>query len=189
MPSATNTECLTAEWQVDPIEFGLQPSNHEASQNAKSNGVDDLNIGLRIASKSRSQQSVMHGLYSLSTGILDSHQYMQTLLTLNQQQGMLYAPHTITSFHPSEQGFIVRTEIDNRSKTETYRFNSKWFINSAGLWAQHLPRLLRICPTCLFPQFLCKGEYFDYRRRNPFSHLIYPLPDPELAAWAFSTQI
>ncbi|NBQ72108.1 MAG: FAD-dependent oxidoreductase, partial [Gammaproteobacteria bacterium] len=25
------------------------------------------------------------------------------------------------------------------------------------------------------------GEYFDYRGRNPFSHLIYPLPDPELA--------
>ncbi|MFT5843911.1 MAG: L-2-hydroxyglutarate oxidase LhgO, partial [Pseudohongiellaceae bacterium] len=23
----------------------------------------------------------------------------------------------------------------------------------------------------------CKGDYFDYRRPNPFSHLIYPMPE------------
>ena len=152
--------------------------------NAKSNGVDDLEYWSEDRIKvAEPAVKAAHGLYSPSTGILDSHQYMQTLLTLNQQQGMLYAPRTtITSVHPSEQGFMVRTKIDSRAKTETYRFISKWFINSAGLWSQHLAATIENLPASSIPkQFLCKGEYFDYRGRNPFSHLIYPLPDPELA--------
>ena len=154
------------------------------AHNAKSSGVDDLEYWAEDRIKvAEPAVRAAHALYSPSTGILDSHQYMQTLLTLNEQRGMLYAPRTtVISVHPSEQGFLVRTSIDNRTKIEAYRFNAKWFINSAGLRSQHLAATIENLPTSSIPKlFLCKGEYFDYRGRNPFTHLIYPLPDSELA--------
>ena len=154
------------------------------AHNAKSNGVDDLEYWAEDRIKvAEPAVRAAHALYSPSTGILDSHQYMQTLLTLNEQRGMLYAPRTtVISVHPTEQGFLVRTSIDNRTKIEAYRFNAKWFINSAGLWSQHLASTIENLPASSIPKlFLCKGEYFDYRGSNPFTHLIYPLPDSQLA--------
>lgn len=154
------------------------------AHNAKSNGVDDLEYWAEDRIKiAEPAVRASHALFSPSTGILDSHHYMQTLLTLNEQRGMLYAPRTkITSVHPSGQDFFVKARIDSQIKTETYGFNAKWFINSAGLWSQQLAGKIEKLPASSVPkQFLCKGEYFDYRGSNPFTHLIYPLPDHELS--------
>ena len=154
------------------------------AHNAKSSGVDDLEYWAEDRIKvAEPAVRAAHALYSPSTGILDSHQYMQTLLTLNEQRGMFYAPRTkITAVQPSGQGFCVKASINSRIKTEAYRFNAKWFINSAGLWSQQLAGKIENLPASSVPkQFLCKGEYFDYRGTNPFTHLIYPLPDSKLS--------
>ena len=154
------------------------------AQNAMSNGVDDLEYWAEDRIKiAEPAVRAPHALFSPSTGILDSHQYMQTLLTLNEQRGMLYAPRTkITSVHPLGKYFLVQASIYSPIKTEAYRFNAKWFINSAGLWSQQLAAKIENLPaSCVPERFLCKGEYFDYRGSNPFTHLIYPLPDPKLS--------
>ena len=113
-------------------------------------GLMIWNIGLRIASKSRSRQSKQRTGFTLPVPAYWTLTSICRPFTLNQQ-GMLYAPRTNHLGSPFEQGFMVRTKIDSRAKTETYRFNPKWFINSAGLGRNILPRLSRICPHPLFP--------------------------------------
>ena len=153
-------------------------------RNAKSNGVHDLEYWtedrIRIAEPAIRAKSA---LFSPSTGIVDSHQLMTSLLGLSEQQGLLFAPRTkITSVHPYGQGFELDTRIYDGRKPKTYKFKAKWFINCAGLWSQQLAETIENLPaSCIPRRFLCKGDYFDYQGTNPFTHLIYPLPDPKLA--------
>ena len=151
---------------------------------AAANGVNDLEIWEqdRLLQAEPALQAGA-GLYSPSTGIVDSHSFMATLLRLAETAGAVYAPRSrVTTIHPASAGFDVETEIFNRGKTESYILNAKWFINCAGLMAQSLAFATQGLDRAVIPaQYLCKGDYFDYRGRNPFQHLIYPLPEPGLA--------
>jgi L-2-hydroxyglutarate oxidase LhgO len=52
-------------------------------------------------------------------------------------------------------------------------------VNAAGLDAWDLSRRLSgLNPSTIPPRYLAKGSYFTLSRRAPFSHLIYPVPEP-----------
>ncbi|HBW84863.1 MAG: FAD-dependent oxidoreductase [Gammaproteobacteria bacterium] len=153
-------------------------------RNARLNGINDLEYWPEDLIKSAEPAvRAKHALFSPSTGIVDSHQYMTALLHLSEQRGLVYAPRTkVTSVHPLEQGFILDMIINNGRNTELYAPKAKWFINCAGLWSHQLAKTIENLPaSCIPRRFLCKGDYFDYRGENPFRRLIYPLPDPEMA--------
>lgn len=148
--------------------------------NAEASGVDDL----RWVSRSSLQEAepairASHALFSPSTGILDSHGYMQSLLHLAQNQGALFAPYTqIEAIEWHADTFTLTSAIRNKSVTEQYRFQASILVNCAGLnatavastisAAQHIP-----IPTIYF----CKGDYFAYTAPSPIRHLVYPLAD------------
>jgi len=118
-------------------------------------------------------------LVSPNTGIIDSHQYMQTLLNLAEQQGVLYSPNThFLTAEQTSQGFHVRVNTTDGP----FDFSCQQLINSAGLHAPEVAKDIAALTSTsnsqrLIPQYhYCRGQYFSYQTKAPFSHLIYPVP-------------
>ena len=146
---------------------------------ASANGVDDLRplegkdlLTLEPALKASC------GLFSPTSGIIDSHAYMQTLLTLAENGGALFAPGTrVCQISRSAQGYDISTDCQG----ERYTFQCDKVVNSAGLYAQELAGHIADFPLSEVPvQQRVKGSYFTLQGHSPFRHLIYPMPEANL---------
>lgn len=116
-----------------------------------------------------------YALLSPETGIIDSHVLMSSLLHQAGNAGVDFVPNTqVTEVEPDSNGFVIHT-VNNRQK---YRFHCRLLINSAGLQAQALAGRIEGADQSLIPALHpCKGNYYSYRGKSPFSRLVYPLPD------------
>jgi len=114
------------------------------------------------------------GLYSESTGILDSHGLMLALLGDAEQFGATLVARTpVVAGRIEPGGIVLRTGGD-----EPFELRCRQMVNSAGLHAQELARSLAGFPAgCVPPTFYAKGHYFALSGRAPFRHLVYPMPD------------
>ena len=125
--------------------------------------------------------SANSALYSPSTGILDSHRYMEKLLGLAQRNGVIFAPRTsVEKIYIKKNQFNVVTEVEPAADVDAvnYEFTCDKFINSAGLDAQNLALNIEgVVEKHVPPLYPCKGDYFSYSGKNPFNHLIYPIPE------------
>lgn len=153
---------------------------HAVKARANDNGVHDLQwltqSNLRIKEPALNSETA---LFSPSTGIIDSHHYMQSLLHLGQNQAVHFAPHTVVDSLEFDRGvFLVHSTIIDSQKTERYEFRCNILINSAGLQAQTLAHNIVDHDRALIPELhMCKGDYFNFVGKNPFRHLIYPLAE------------
>jgi 2-hydroxyglutarate dehydrogenase len=123
-------------------------------------------------------------LESPTTGIIDSHAYMQHLLGSLLDHGGDVAYHsTVTSISPigsppNVSGYTI-TARDNTTGEES-SITASTLINSAGLGACAISNLLLPPPRHRTP-FYAKGNYFSYSAPTPrASRLIYPAPEPGL---------
>jgi L-2-hydroxyglutarate oxidase LhgO len=114
------------------------------------------------------------GLYSESTGILDSHGLMLALLGDAERAGATLVTHTpVTDARIEPDGIVLRTAGD-----EPFELRCRSLVNSAGLQAQALARRIAGFPTDRAPPtYYAKGHYFTLSGRAPFQHLVYPMPD------------
>lgn len=150
----------------------------DLKRRAEANGVSDLQWWDHNRLQQQEPAVRAHSaLHSPSTGIIDSHGYMERLLQLAQEKGLIYATHTeIMALERTPDGIQV-TSRDTQS-SEEYRFLSEICINAAGLGAQELARESSGFSEGEIPRlYPCKGEYFAYNAPNPFNHLIYPKPE------------
>jgi L-2-hydroxyglutarate oxidase LhgO len=115
------------------------------------------------------------GLWSPSTGIVDSHGLMLALLGDAEHAGATLVTHTeVAGVRVIDDGFEVRT-AGEASTTLRCRL----LVNAAGLGAQRLARSIDgLQSRHVPPAFYAKGHYFTLAGRTPFSHLVYPMPDP-----------
>ncbi len=155
----------------------------QIERQAQVNGVNDL-IWLDRPAINQLEPEIVatHALLSPSTGIVDSFQLMQNLCAQAERQQAVLAFNT--SFEMARKvasGFQVRVN----SLGTFYRFCCDWLINAAGLQANDIAQRLHAELSSgsyqvpgLFP---CKGDYFSLTGKAPFSHLIYPVPEHELA--------
>ncbi len=149
-------------------------------EKAEANGVFDLQCIDRHQLRTLEPQIKGEAaLLSPSTGIIDSHSYMQSLLHSAQANGAEFYPRTrIEKLEALQSGFKVHTLIEEKNNLQHYQFFCRQFINSAGLYAQDLAKNIEGLDCRHIPALhLCKGDYFAYKGRNPFSHLIYPMPE------------
>jgi L-2-hydroxyglutarate oxidase LhgO len=150
------------------------PALANYAQRAAANGV--LLESLTSADVRRLEPAVraIAGLYSESTGILDVHQLMLTLLGDAEQAGAILVTHTpVVAGKIESDGILLRTGGD-----DPFELRCRILVNSAGLYAQELARRLEGFPTeCVPPTFYAKGHYFTLGGRAPFQHLVYPMPD------------
>lgn len=152
----------------------------ELRNRALANGVQDLEL-LSAAKLRQLEPSVKADLAILSpsTGIIDSHDYMQSLLHQAQILGVQFSPLTrVERIRCEDDGFSVGCLLDEKRNPEKYRFHCRQLVNAAGLEAQALAGIIEGVASDSIPALhYCKGEYFDYRPRSPFRHLIYPMPE------------
>jgi len=122
-------------------------------------------------------------LESPTTGIIDSHSYMQFLLGDFEDRGgdiALYSP--VTAITPLGQngssGWEITTKDHNTGEEST--ITSETLINSAGLGACDINNM--ILPESRHKTaYYAKGNYFSYAPKVPSTkHLIYPAPEPGL---------
>lgn len=150
--------------------------------NGAKSGVDDLEIltQAQLILKEPSL-SAYSAILSPSTGIVDSHHYMHSLLDKAQRRGVIFAANSlVSSIKPCGGSFEVSIESHqtNHSETTEYTFDSAALINSAGLSAEAISHKIIGLEKELTPKvWMCKGDYFSYGGTNPFAHLIYPVPE------------
>jgi 2-hydroxyglutarate dehydrogenase len=122
-------------------------------------------------------------LESPTTGIIDSHSYMQFLLGHFEDRGGDVALHSpVVRIEAlggdGSKGWEITT-MDKGSGEES-TFTSEAIINSAGLGACDISNM--ILPASRHQiQYYAKGNYFSYAPSTPSTkHLIYPAPEPGL---------
>ena len=114
-------------------------------------------------------------LLSPSTGIIDSHAYMLALCGDAEDAGAACAFHTPLLQAKATAG---RIELDAGGEAPM-SLECRLLVNAAGLAAPAVARRIDGMPIDLIPPaYLAKGNYFSCSARAPFSHLIYPVPEP-----------
>jgi L-2-hydroxyglutarate oxidase LhgO len=143
---------------------------------AEANGVADLQT--LTGEAARALEPALHceaALLSPSTGIIDSHAYMLALRGNAEDAGAAFAFHTPLLGARARTG---RIELDAGGEAPM-SVECRLLINAAGLGAIPVARSIDGMPVeKIPPAYLAKGNYFSCSARAPFSHLIYPVPEP-----------
>ena len=146
--------------------------------NARASGVDDLEaIDAAAASKREPAVSCVAAAWCPSTGIVDSHALMLALLADAEAHGA-----TLALSSRIDGGTVVADGVELRISSageEALQLSAALVVNCASLDATRIARAIDGLPAASIPAIhLAKGSYFSLTGRSPFSHLIYPLPEP-----------
>lgn len=151
----------------------------EILQKAMKNGVP------KMSRLSKEQIHVMEpnlnassALLSESTGVVDSHGYMLSLLGGFEDAGGMIAYQSplikATPIQDGKNGY--RLEVGGE---EPFELETKYLINCAGLSAPAIAHKVEGLPKQHIPKaYFAKGNYFSLTGKSPFSRLIYPVPEP-----------
>lgn len=150
---------------------------HGIRMRAQQNGVDDLQL-LSEADVAQLEPAIKAkaGLLSPSTGIVDSHAFMLSLLGKAEQHGAMIAYNScVQSITPTEEKFGVRVIIDD----DATHISCENLINAAGHGACALAEATTgLASDCIPTPRFSKGNYFRLQDKTPVSRLIYPVPEP-----------
>jgi L-2-hydroxyglutarate oxidase LhgO len=143
---------------------------------AEANGVCDLQAlssdEVRALEPALSCEAA---LLSPSTGIIDSHAYMLALRGDAEAAGAACAFHT-PLLHASAADGDIEIAAGGDAPIS---LRCRLLVNAAGLDAPAIARRIHGMPLELIPPaYFAKGNYFSCSARAPFSHLIYPVPEP-----------
>ncbi len=143
---------------------------------AEANGVDDLQTLTGEAARALEPAlNCAAALLSPSTGIIDSHAYMLALRGEAEDAGAAFAFHTPFLGGRANAG---RIQLDAGGDAPM-SLQCRLLVNAAGLGAFAVARSIDGMPIDMIPRaYLAKGNYFSCSARAPFSHLIYPVPEP-----------
>jgi L-2-hydroxyglutarate oxidase LhgO len=152
------------------------PALEKILAQAEANGVSDLEWldARRIAELEPSVRAV-RGLFSPSSGIVDSHAVMASFLRDAREAGAeLVVASPILSGSVTDGGIELAV-----GGAEPISILCNAVVNSAGLFAQKVARSIVGVPEGSIPgTFYAKGHYFTMSGKSPFSHLVYPIPAP-----------
>jgi L-2-hydroxyglutarate oxidase LhgO len=143
---------------------------------AEANGVRDLKVLDATAAQAMEPALRCSGaLLSPSTGIIDSHAYMLALRGDAESHGAACAFHAPLLGARVSNGNVV-LDIGGEAAMS---LGCTLMINAAGLFAPNVARMIDAMPQDRLPTaYFAKGNYFSCSARAPFSHLIYPVPEP-----------
>jgi L-2-hydroxyglutarate oxidase LhgO len=143
-------------------------------QRALANGVTDLvRVSPAQARALEPELRCVAALHSPSTGIIDSHALMLAYLADAERAGAMLA------LKSSLDRGVVRTGGIELHVAGAEPILAAQVVNSAGLRAPSLARQIEGYPAELAPpELYAKGNYYTLAGRQPFSRLVYPVPEP-----------
>ncbi len=149
----------------------------EIYNQGKKNGLKDLKLIQKDELKDLEPElSSDYAILSPSTGIVDSHSLMYSLLKDFQQE------NSVTLFKTTVLGMNLNSDeieinILNPDQSQ-FSFSAKNVIVSAGLNTTSLFDKTKGKDSDLHYSVRgVKGNYYSYNGKSPFNRLIYPLPD------------
>ena len=102
-----------------------------------------------------------------SSGIMDSHKFMQRLeYNFISNNGVVAYNTEVDNINFNKSKFTITTNDQNN-------IESKVLINAAGLWSDKVSSMLGIDKLKIH---YCKGEYYKTNRYRNIKCLVYPLP-------------
>ncbi|MEX3008006.1 NAD(P)/FAD-dependent oxidoreductase [Hoeflea sp. TYP-13] len=151
------------------------PKLKSIHEHALANGVDDIReMSADEAKALEPELRCIAALHSPSTGIIDSHALMLSLLGEAEDAGAMVAfGSTVSSVQADNGKFIVSVEGE-----QPYTVSCSTFVNAAGHGAWDIARSMKSLKNELIPpHYLSKGSYYSLSgHRSPFRQLIYPVP-------------
>jgi len=156
----------TAEGQIGKL--------YEWKAIAEQNAVE--NLRMLSPSEARAMEpevTCAAALYSPDTGIIDTHNYILSLLGDAEAAGATLALRApVAGGVITADGFVL--DVAGESPMQIM---CSTLINAGGLGAQDFARRLHgLDATTIPPLVLAKGNYFSMSGKPPFKMLIYPLP-------------
>lgn len=152
-----------------------KPALETIMARAQASGVDSLRwLSGSEAKAMEPEVRCEIALLSPETGVVDSHALMLSLLGECEAAGGSLALNTpITGWRREAEGFSV-----DFGGTEPTTYTVRTVVNSAGHGAPKLLGLFDGFPAEHVPaQHYAKGNYFALTGRQPFTHLVYPVPE------------
>ena len=144
---------------------------------AEANGVGDLAwLEAEEVRRLEPEVSCVRALLSPSTGIVDSHGYMLSLLGEAEAAGAMIAyGAAVSGVVPDGIGAAISVNGDAAPS-----LHARFVVNAGGLGALDVAHAMEGFPAEHIPQgWLAKGSYLTLSgRRSPFGRLIYPVPEP-----------
>jgi len=151
---------------------------HALALRAEFNGVQDLLWLTRSKMTALEPALAAKGAFlSPSTGIIDVASLTRSFESDIRANGVDIALNTeVIRIEPQSSGFSVHCATNEPTQT-TDIIHTRFVINAAGLQARYLASKINGFPAQQLPSMvLAKGDYFSYSGKNPFNHLIYPVP-------------
>ncbi len=140
----------------------------------EANGVFDLQLLEQTNVKAREPEiAALTALWSPSTGIIDSHAYMQQL----QNDFECAGGHLVLNSELRLKGMQAEA-FEFELLDQDAVLTAKRCVNAAGLDAVGMLRSCSDFPAAHLPTaHFAKGSYFSYAGKTRFQHLIYPVPE------------
>ena len=162
----------TGENQIDDLQAILYK--------AQNNGVPEIQlISADQAKQLEPKLSCSAAILSASTGIVDSHGFMLSLLGgFEDAGGMIAYQSPLISAKPIGPGGEGGFEL-NIGGPDGMKLHTKLLINCAGMSAPAVAQKIEGLHQGQIPKaYFAKGNYFSLSGKSPFTHLIYPIPEP-----------
>jgi L-2-hydroxyglutarate oxidase LhgO len=142
---------------------------------ATANGVTGLKwLTAEEAHRLEPEVQCFGAFLSSATGIIDCHGLLLALQgDFEAAGGVIAFKSRIAGAELSTDGILVRVDGDDATEITT-----GIFVNAAGHGAPRIATAITGFPQACVPrQWYAKGNYFSLVGRQPFSHLVYPLPN------------
>ncbi len=142
-------------------------------ETGRANGVDDLQwIDAEGLAQMEPAVRAVRGLWSPSTGIIDSHGYMQCLLDdFESAGGQFVRAAPVLGGRLLREGLLLR--LGDAESTEVRAHTT---INCGGLEAVDIAARLEGLRVERLPRpHYAVGHYYTLAGRSPFRHLVYPI--------------
>jgi L-2-hydroxyglutarate oxidase LhgO len=147
---------------------------------AQNNGVPEIKmISEEEAKQLEPKLRCSAAILSASTGVVDSHGFMLSLLGGFEDAGGMIAYHSpLISARPIGEGAEGGFELEIGGPAGM-KLQTKILINCAGMSAPALAQKIEGLEKDQIPKaYFAKGNYFSLSGKSPFAHLIYPIPEP-----------
>lgn len=151
------------------------PALLRLGENARASGVHDLRQMTRVEVRELEPEiEAVAALLSPSTGIVDSHALLESLLVdLQRAGGTLVCRSPVLG--GAVGGELPEVEIGGEA---ALRVACHTLVNCAGAQAPALAHLLGVPVQHVPPAHFVRGHWFALQGASPFRHLVYPVPEP-----------